>query len=229
MICRQEFHHHLDGELNSGWPSGHGSCEEDAFYAEEEQAAVSAHLAQQPSCMPSTCRRLPHTAGPETVTGAKAAFRASISPESGAASRGSYIVQCLARSTTSPVLLLHAEAKPDSWCGYSNAGIDWKVNMGVVVLLMLVVISAIAVWLVPDAALLLRSRAHGRQRWLPLLYFVAIGLGYIAVEITLIQRLVLFLGHPIYAMTVVVFLMLLVEWRGELRSRGMVDESGSRV
>ncbi|HUN89302.1 MAG TPA: hypothetical protein VMU28_10950, partial [Terriglobales bacterium] len=89
----------------------------------------------------------------------------------------------------------------------------------VVVLVMLVIISAIAVAAFLLLPLLLTSRARTSGSWLPLLYFVAIGLGYIAVEITLIQRLVLFLGHPIYAMTVVVFLMLLSSGVGSSLSR----------
>jgi hypothetical protein len=54
---------------------------------------------------------------------------------------------------------------------------------------------------------------------LPLTYFIAIGLGYILVEIAFIQRFVLFLGHPTYALTVVVFLMLLASGIGSLLSR----------
>jgi hypothetical protein len=49
-----------------------------------------------------------------------------------------------------------------------------------------------------------------------LCYFIAVGLGYILVEITLIQRFVLFLGHPTYALTVVIFLMLLASGAGSL-------------
>ena len=41
----------------------------------------------------------------------------------------------------------------------------------------------------------------GRHSPLPLLYFVAVGLGYILVEIAFIQRFVLFRGHPTYALT----------------------------
>ena len=52
-----------------------------------------------------------------------------------------------------------------------------------------------------------------------LLYFVAVGLGYILVEISFIQRFVLFLGHPTYALTVVVFLLLLSSGAGSLASR----------
>jgi hypothetical protein len=51
------------------------------------------------------------------------------------------------------------------------------------------------------------------------MYFVAIGLGYILAEVTFIQRFVLFLGHPTYALTVVVFLMLLSSGAGSVVSR----------
>ncbi len=91
--------------------------------------------------------------------------------------------------------------------------------MGVLVLLMLLLISALAVLLFLIFPLLAVKAPSGSHRWLPLLYFVAIGLGYIALEITMIQRLVLFLGHPIYAMTVVVFLMLLSSGAGSFTSR----------
>ncbi len=59
----------------------------------------------------------------------------------------------------------------------------------------------------------------GRQSPLPLLYFVAVGLGYILVEIAFIQRFVLFLGHPTYALTVVIFLLMLSSGAGSLFSR----------
>jgi hypothetical protein len=52
-----------------------------------------------------------------------------------------------------------------------------------------------------------------------LLYFVAVGLGYILVEIAFIQRFVLFLGHPTYALTVVIFLLMLSSGAGSLFSR----------
>jgi len=52
-----------------------------------------------------------------------------------------------------------------------------------------------------------------------LFYFVAVGLGYILVEISFIQRFVLFLGHPTYALTVVIFLLMLSSGAGSLFSR----------
>jgi hypothetical protein len=43
-------------------------------------------------------------------------------------------------------------------------------------------------------------------------FFVAIGLGFLTLEVTLIQRFVLFLGFPTYALSVVLFALLL--WTG---------------
>ena len=95
-------------------------------------------------------------------------------------------------------------------------GIDWKVNLGVLVLIAVLVISLVAVlgFLILPLAL-----QAGRQSPLPLLYFVAVGLGYILVEIAFIQRFVLFLGHPTYALTVVIFLLMLSSGAGSLFSR----------
>ncbi|HEX4784867.1 MAG TPA: hypothetical protein VH350_11020 [Candidatus Sulfotelmatobacter sp.] len=99
-----------------------------------------------------------------------------------------------------------------------RGGIDWKVNLGVLVLLLVLVISLVAVlaFLVLPLALGSRNR---RQSPVPLLYFVAVGLGYILVEIAFIQRFVLFLGHPTYALTVVIFLLMLSSGAGSLFSR----------
>jgi hypothetical protein len=97
-------------------------------------------------------------------------------------------------------------------------GVDWKVNLGVLVLLGVLVISLVAVlaFLVLPLAL---KPGRVRQSPLPLLYFVAVGLGYILVEIAFIQRFVLFLGHPTYALTVVIFLLMLSSGAGSLLSR----------
>jgi hypothetical protein len=94
--------------------------------------------------------------------------------------------------------------------------IDWKVNLGVLVLLVVLAISlaAVTAFLILPLAL-----QKGRHSPLPLLYFVAIGLGYILVEISFIQRFVLFLGHPTYALTVVIFLLMLSSGAGSFLSR----------
>jgi spermidine synthase len=107
----------------------------------------------------------------------------------------------------------------------SHEGIDWKVNLGVAVLLMVLAISLIAVLAFLIIPLAVAGTRQNREPVVPLLYFVAIGLGYIIVEITFIQRLVLFLGHPTYALTVVVFLLLLSSGAGSLISRKWLLDS----
>src|SRR6266536_1022428 len=112
--------------------------------------------------------------------------------------------------TLKPARLLHLNS--------NSSAMDWKVNLGVAVLGMLLIISVLAVLAFLVLPLLLRDRAKPHQAG-ALTYFIAVGLGYILVEISLIQRFVLLLGHPTYALTVVVFLMLLSSGMGSLASR----------
>src|SRR5213075_3080162 len=106
--------------------------------------------------------------------------------------------------------LLHADTL--------EQGIDWKVNLGVAVLGTVLIISLLAVLAFLVIPLAVRARAT-QQQPLQLFYFIAVGLGYILVEIAFIQRFVLFLGHPTYALTVVVFLLLLSSGIGSVVSR----------
>lgn len=107
------------------------------------------------------------------------------------------------------------------WNG-TGRGMDWRINLGVAVLFMLLVISLLAVAGFLILPLAFHAPARG-IRMLPLFYFVAVGLGYILVEITFIQRLVLFLGHPTYALTVVIFLLLLSSGAGSVAARKLLD------
>ncbi len=108
----------------------------------------------------------------------------------------------------------------------AHRGMDWKVSLGVVVLGMVLLISVAAVLALLVLPLALGARP--RPGTLPrLIYFVAIGLGYILVEITFVQRFVLFLGHPTYAITVVIFLLLLASGAGSLISRQLQAQKWS--
>jgi SAM-dependent methyltransferase len=130
----------------------------------------------------------------------------------------------------------------------TGRGMDWRINLGVTVLFMVFAISVVAVvaflilplWLVgktkgpstsPAAAGFARDDTSklithdSRLKTHNLLYFIFVGLGFILVEIALIQRFVLFLGHPTYALTVVVFLMLLASGAGSFLSKRAVGES----
>jgi hypothetical protein len=103
-------------------------------------------------------------------------------------------------------------------------GMDWKVNLGVAVLVTVLLISLVAV--LAFLIIPLAVGARGEQpRPIRLLYFIAVGLGYIFVEITFIQRFVLFLGHPTYALTVVVFLLLLSSGVGSMVSHRLLGRT----
>ncbi|HEY1636302.1 MAG TPA: hypothetical protein VGF64_16205 [Acidimicrobiales bacterium] len=62
------------------------------------------------------------------------------------------------------------------------------------------------------------TRGKDRPPQSSLLYFAAIGLGFLTLEITLIQRFVLFLGFPTYALSVVLFSLLIFTGVGALLS-----------
>ena len=55
-----------------------------------------------------------------------------------------------------------------------------------------------------------------------LLFFMFIGAGYILIQVALIQKFVLFLGHPTDALTVIIFSMLIASGLGSFASRKLV-------
>jgi SAM-dependent methyltransferase len=66
--------------------------------------------------------------------------------------------------------------------------------------------------------LLRRGAARRRGRYSVLGYFACLGLGYILIEIGLLQRLILLLGKPVYALAVILSTMLLVSGLGSFAS-----------
>jgi hypothetical protein len=86
-------------------------------------------------------------------------------------------------------------------------------------LLGLALLAAGALILLPLAAR--RGGMVGRQEALgaTLGYFALLGLGYLCVEIPLLQQFILFLGHPAYATATVLFALLLFSGLGSLLSR----------
>ncbi len=59
---------------------------------------------------------------------------------------------------------------------------------------------------------------------LALLYFAAIGIGFIALEMAWMQHFVLFLGHPIYALGIVLFVLLLASGTGSFLTRKIGEQ-----
>lgn len=103
----------------------------------------------------------------------------------------------------------------------SRDSADFKINRAVPLLFGLVAVSLVAtlvILLLPPVVLGTRlPREPGVARFL--MYFLFVGAGYILIEVALIQKFVLFLGHPTYALTVVIFSMLVASGIGSFFSR----------
>ncbi len=54
-------------------------------------------------------------------------------------------------------------------------------------------------------------------------FFAAIGAGFMLIEISLLQRLIIFLGHPIYSLSVILFALLLASGAGSYLSARVAD------
>jgi predicted membrane-bound spermidine synthase len=64
----------------------------------------------------------------------------------------------------------------------------------------------------------------GTRRWFSwLLYFGALGAGFMLIEVSVLQRFVLLLGHPVYSLTVTLFSLLLGTGLGAALSRRLND------
>jgi hypothetical protein len=68
-----------------------------------------------------------------------------------------------------------------------------------------------------------------KMAWPHMLYFAAIGLGFMMIEVSQMQRLIIYLGHPTYALSVVLFTLLLSSGLGSFTTQGMGMRNLRRV
>ncbi len=106
----------------------------------------------------------------------------------------------------------------------SRATADYKVNSALPVLFGLVGISVVAMAIIIALPPLLLGqrlpRLPGSSQALS--FFLCIGAGYILIQVALIQKFVLFLGHPTTALTVIIFSMLLSSGIGSYASKRLL-------
>ena len=95
-------------------------------------------------------------------------------------------------------------------------GLPWSMSLAFLVILL------------PIALLCVTFVARGRPAAAPrgayaasIVYFAGLGLGFIAVELSLLQHLTLLLGHPIFTLSVLLFALLLFGGLGSSRSEGV--------
>ena len=100
----------------------------------------------------------------------------------------------------------------------------------------IVLAAILAQSVVASAVLILLPLLFFRRRGLAtagsrgfVLYFAGIGLGFILVEISFVQKFVLFLGYPTYALTVVLFSLLLSSGIGSYLTGRMVSAPERRM
>jgi len=122
----------------------------------------------------------------------------------------------------------------DLWRFLSSApksAADYKVNKAVPLLFGLMAISLAATALILIAPPLVLGTRLPRQRGVMgfLVYFLFIGAGYILIEVALIQKFVLFLGRPTYALAVVIFSMLLSSGAGSAATGRLLGKSEGRL
>src|ERR1700736_4955394 len=90
---------------------------------------------------------------------------------------------------------------------------------------LLVVVAVLALLCVIVPLVLTANRPPLRRHAPHLLYFAAIGLGFMFVEVALLQRLTVFLGHPTYALTTILFALLIAGGVGSFLS-GRLGSAG---
>jgi hypothetical protein len=100
---------------------------------------------------------------------------------------------------------------------------------GLSALLTLMGISTLLVVLFIAGPLLLGGPRPERGWGTWLLYFGALGAGFMLLEVALLQRFVLLLGHPVYSLTVTLFSLLLGTGAGSFLSRRVTPDRVRRV
>ena len=113
----------------------------------------------------------------------------------------------------------------------NTASADYKVNRAIPLLFALIAVSIGATLLILILPRLVLGTRLPKQEgvFLFLMYFLCLGAGYILIQVALIQKFVLLLGHPTYALTVIVFSMLVASGAGSFWSRRVIAGSDARL
>lgn len=112
--------------------------------------------------------------------------------------------------------------------GDGGGGAHARVNMMLWLQVLALTIAGVLFVGVPLLSRGRRDLAHLQGRSRALLYAAAIGYAYLAIETVLIHDLVIFVGHPTYAITLVILVMLLGSGIGSTRVGGLPAEGLER-
>jgi len=113
----------------------------------------------------------------------------------------------------------------------NRASEDFKVNRAVPLLFGLMAVSLCATALILFLPRLLLGTRLPKQKGIFtfLWYFICLGAGYILIQVALIQKFVLLLGHPTYALVVIIFSMLVASGVGSYFSRRVIADDDGRL
>lgn len=101
-----------------------------------------------------------------------------------------------------------------------------RVGVHLLAQVLIIVLVLVALFMLGPLYLRRRSALAGvapKARWSTLLYFGALGSGFMMIEVALISNFILFLGHPIYALTAVLCTLLIFAGIGSLWSGRHVE------
>lgn len=112
--------------------------------------------------------------------------------------------------------------------GLKSETLSWYVKAEFIVVQLLIAVVGLTILCLLAPLWTSASRAGLKESSPFLLYFTAIGFGYILIEISQMQRLTVFLGHPTYSLTVVLFTMLLASSIGSYLTNRISKEKLER-
>jgi hypothetical protein len=121
------------------------------------------------------------------------------------------------------------QLRPRDWLQSDDVDPTRNPNLMAVAMLvnLLIVVAVLTVLCVVVPLALTPNRPPLAQHGPLLVYFAAIGLGFMMVEVALLQRLTVFLGHPTFALTTILFALLVAGGAGSFLS-GRLSSSWSR-
>ncbi len=112
-----------------------------------------------------------------------------------------------------------------SWFSPPNTSLDYTANLKAVSVLMnlLIIVFALTSACIALPLVVVAGFKRVRGAWPFVLFFASIGFGFMLVEISMMQRLIIYLGHPIYGLVVILFVLLVAGGVGSFLS-GKVDD-----
>ena len=113
-------------------------------------------------------------------------------------------------------------ARPSAWLLMRGAEASPASGAAVVLTSLLLTVTALTLACIVLPLVFARTRLARGDAAL-LVYFGAIGTGFMLIEVSALQRLIVFLGHPIYGLSVILFVLLLAGGLGSYVSARIAD------